>query len=202
MIGSNIRLIREDGALRQSDLASSMNAVGFGDWTRHTVASVETGRRSVSVGELLTLAEVLLVPVADFFTGDVDVKLWNRRPGPGDTPVGWQLELCRNLLNEPAARERFQADAEMGYMAAYMDKHDRSITFPTLAAVEKFGFPKKTVDRVAQKLWGRSAEDEHKARMGERDLEGLTPRGLDATKGHVTRQLLAELEPILNKKGD
>lgn len=52
---------------------------------------------------------------------------------------------------------------------------------------------------AALKLWGRSLTEERDARVAEATEPGATPRTLQALRGHLTRQLLKELEPIVRR---
>jgi transcriptional regulator with XRE-family HTH domain len=58
LLGQRLRTLREDGGKRQEDLAAAARGYGL-SWSRATVAAIETGRRRLSVGELLLLPATL-----------------------------------------------------------------------------------------------------------------------------------------------
>lgn len=61
----------------------------------------------------------------------------------------------------------------------------------TCKAARQLGMSPTDVDTAAKRLWGGYLEDERDRRLGSRD--GLSPRSLQARRGHVTRALLGEL---------
>ena len=58
VLGERLRTLREGGGKRQEDLAGAARGYGLA-WSRATVAAIETGRRQLSVGELLLLPAVV-----------------------------------------------------------------------------------------------------------------------------------------------
>jgi transcriptional regulator with XRE-family HTH domain len=74
VVGQNLKRIREEYNWSQADLSMRL-AAWLDGWTRDTVASVELGRRSVSLGELFVLAMGFEVPITDFFAGDYDLEV-------------------------------------------------------------------------------------------------------------------------------
>ena len=52
---------------------------------------------------------------------------------------------------------------------------------------------------AAVKCWGRPLTDEREDRMTNAGVEGVSPRVLQARRGHVTRTLLAELRSLLDE---
>lgn len=93
-------------------------------------------------------------------------------------------------------------------------RDDADDSVPGLAerkAARKYDVEPETIRRLAQRLWGRSLDAERDERVRE-DLafqdewpemaemfnpkvEAIPPRSLQAIRGHVTRELLSELEP-------
>lgn len=77
-VGARLRELRAEKPwiARQEDVARRMReAVGFGNWTRATVAAVETGKRDVSLEELVGLTYACAVPIHEWFAGDGLVAL-------------------------------------------------------------------------------------------------------------------------------
>lgn len=60
--GERLRALRRDRGLNQTALAAAMVEQGHPTWTQVAVSYVETGRRSVSLGESLSLSTVFGVP--------------------------------------------------------------------------------------------------------------------------------------------
>jgi transcriptional regulator with XRE-family HTH domain len=58
VLGERLRTLREGGGKRQEDVAAAARGWGL-SWSRATVAAIETGRRQLSVGELLLLPAAL-----------------------------------------------------------------------------------------------------------------------------------------------
>lgn len=85
VLAENVRDHRRRQRLRQEEVAERMAALGHG-WKQHTVTTVESRDRSVTVDELLGLALVLGVTVGDLLdpTG-ID--------GRGETRLAYDLEL-------------------------------------------------------------------------------------------------------------
>ncbi len=64
VIAANIRAERARAALPQKDLAARMNEAGHEAWRPQTVSYVENGGRRVLAAEVISLSEILAVPVA------------------------------------------------------------------------------------------------------------------------------------------
>jgi ribosomal protein L31E len=76
-----------------------------------------------------------------------------------------------------------------------------NLGYSSVEAAERIEVSVRVIDQAAEKLWGRSLNDEHVARVkGRVPAKGASPRSVDAVRGHVTRQLLAELREELKKK--
>ena len=67
-----------------------------------------------------------------------------------------------------------------------------------LKAAKRLGVEPEAVSLAAFGRWGHSLTDERDAQV-ETAVAGASPRTAQALRGHVTRQLIAELEPILTK---
>lgn len=63
VVAEALRGVRGTMELSQDQLAAKMRFLGFLDWSRATVAAVETGRRRVTLGEVFGIARVLEIPV-------------------------------------------------------------------------------------------------------------------------------------------
>lgn len=181
-------------------------------WTRATVAAIETGRREVSVGELLALPHILGMPLADLFPpgSQVQVGPESTMTGAGvratlagstvtfgdfDTPAGRNLARGFRAIAQP---EAFKAAIDTGRRvwpkATASDvlaaRHDAEQEVERRAA-QRLGVDARLLALAARRKWGHglTAERDHR-----------TPPGVTST-GHITRALLAELRPTLEAAG-
>ena len=63
LVGGNIRWLREGAGLTQAELAQAMQALGFRQWVRQTVAETEAGRREATIAEVVALAAYFEMPL-------------------------------------------------------------------------------------------------------------------------------------------
>lgn len=165
-----LRAARERSGRRQEDVADDMRSLGY-QWTKATVASVELGRRCVDREELHTLALVLdtsLLELEDFdFAspgGAVITREMMRASTTGESPDD------QTWLIIPA--KDWPNDAE-------------------IKASARLGITTERLQKLASLVWGRSLSEERERRLG--DVDDLPRRTVQARRGHITRQLLAEL---------
>jgi transcriptional regulator with XRE-family HTH domain len=64
LIGQNIRSLRRAAGLTQADLADALREAGLKTWQRQTVAETESGRRDITVEELVVVAAFFEVPLS------------------------------------------------------------------------------------------------------------------------------------------
>jgi transcriptional regulator with XRE-family HTH domain len=213
-IGANVKRLRESEGMRQADLAKTLRDTGL-LWTRDIVASVERGRRSLSIDELLLLCRVLDVEMSEFFAGDHLIRV-----GDWDDETtrileldlkgirlrlrgGQELETARRAARE-AREERDRVWAERAADPERMDALRRTwrikMAGSTHVAQSRYGLEKESVDRAATKLWGRTWGEEHQERLIANVPDDASPRSVDAIAGHVTRQMMAEAAPVLAKR--
>jgi len=74
LLAQQIRKIRERRGLRQDDLARLSWDFGL-DWQQDTVASIESGRRKISLEEFLLLPAILEAKKEELFPGDCEILL-------------------------------------------------------------------------------------------------------------------------------
>ena len=67
-------------------------------------------------------------------------------------------------------------------------------------AAKKLGVSADAVLAAALTLWGKTLTDERDARAEKQITDEASPRRLQAMRGHVTRDLLDELRPVLKEK--
>ncbi len=221
VVGERMRAVREERGWRQDEVAARARDFGL-RWTRATVASVETGRREVTIGELLLLPDLLryavelpdLVPPGtyvmlgpDAFASSEGVRArflglaGQSLPAELDVPcfrkarVG--AEEALEVLLSPEGRRAMQA-YEAG-MEAVWPKAQGGDLEEWMAAERDAD---QEVERRAAERLGVDAR--HLALAARRcwghslteERDKRTPTGV-LSRGHITRTLLAELRPVL-----
>jgi transcriptional regulator with XRE-family HTH domain len=221
VLAAGARAARKRLGLRQDDAAARLRAHGLTSWLRGTVAQAETGSRRFSLEDLLLLAIAYDAPVADLVAG-ADEDLIELSPGVRLTVgavrallSGDQATIHR-LHQQGVDAPREQAAARSGRFPdvlaearrfgirrhADVDRAVTGIGDSERYAARKLGTTPERINLAALASWGRTLAEErdHRVQQQGGDAE-TTPRGLQALRGHVTRELLTELETILSQKG-
>ena len=220
VIGQSVRRIREERRWRQADLSRVARDHGL-DMSESAVAGLEAGRRELNVGEFTLLAMALQVPPADLLAGDGEemVQLtegaalslggvcevlgaYDALPeltmGDVDLPKSrnfnwrdWAARVGQSLDQfeavAPGITYTRAAQAEQAVGDTERKAANRLGTTPVLVSVAAFG------------RYGCSLADERDARVEESAPDDATDRTLQALRGHVTRELLDELRPMVEK---
>jgi transcriptional regulator with XRE-family HTH domain len=167
----------------QDEIARDLRLVGF-DWTRATVAAYERGERGISREEeigLLHAYETNLPTVLDGF-GFLQITPAMRTQAEDVIRI-----LAKGLFADDASVLEPGYDVEAGFDAE-------------AKTAARFGVEPILVVRAAHRLWGRGLTDERERRIAERADPDASPRTLQAIRGHVTRELVAELAPKVTIK--
>lgn len=170
-LSERLRAARVSAGRRQEDVADDMRLLGFTRWTKATVAGIELGRRAITPEELSVLALVLDRPEQDL------------RDFEFVTPGGAVItrEMVRAALTGDGMSDRtWVVDNEK-------DWPDEA---ETKAAV-RLGLTVEDLQSTAVTKWGCSLSEERDRRLG--DISNTPRRTAQARRGHITRQLLAEL---------
>jgi len=226
-IGQRLREARLELGLRQDQVAEAAARVGLG-WTQSTVAAIEGGNRALSLGEwfLLStlighatgfvthqfeLAELLpasgRVALSDETTADVEVlraALAGRLTDPDrkpfadfDTPFSRRFrDDMRRWKGEMKRLARLWPKMSLG---DYETARDAARGDAERKAARRLGVPPLDLSVAAHGRYGRSFSDERDRRVAEEAPDDATPRTLQALRGHVTRAMVAELAPALEK---
>jgi transcriptional regulator with XRE-family HTH domain len=90
LVGRNVQRIRKEADLVQRQLAKRMSDAGF-DWKRITVAEVESGKRKLSLPEMLGMADLFGLSLNEFLSTEAHewVALNATRVVPGYAVCGW-----------------------------------------------------------------------------------------------------------------
>jgi DNA-binding XRE family transcriptional regulator len=226
-IGQRLRELRDEHGLRQDQVAKAARQVGLG-WTQSTVAAIERGNRALSLGEWFLLPTVIgfagrvtgywpklpeLLPASGRVamsaetTADVDVLRAelagqldhdSRTLGDYDTPFIRQLsESTRRFTAELRRLLPLWPDMTTG---GYRQAKDAARGDAERKAARKLGVPPLKLSVGAHGRYGRSFTEERDARVAEQAPADAAPRSLQALRGHVTRAMLAELAPALERK--
>lgn len=192
LVGRNLRQIREELDLSQTDVSEGMAAAGFPGWRKATVADVERGARKVALDELASLCDVTEQPLERLLTPDVELsseaqrrsKLLTGRVTP-KTPEGL-YDITVERMTEKL--EAFLC-AELGLDADELTK----------LCEEMYGHPGLWLERERRV----HSEDTHPAEIrARRKLERKHPKrallGEVARRGHATRAMLAEMREWLD----
>jgi transcriptional regulator with XRE-family HTH domain len=217
-IGQEIRRRREAAGVGQSALAAAARQYGL-PWTRATVAAIELGRKQLPLGEMATLSLALSEVLSEEGAGGRSLDLSDLIPtderrvsaGPG---LELPLRIVRSLLlpgeddrrldRAQGPREPIKVDVDRRALEAAGDAEQK-------AAMALRVSPEALV-KAAHDQWGRSLTAQRdrlvsirtdpmlRADPAEEHRPGW-PRRLQAIRGHVTRELLGELRPVLKGAG-
>jgi hypothetical protein len=215
VLAAGLKLARQRQGLRQEDAAMRAQGVGLTSWIRGTVAQAEVGARRFALEEVLLLALAYETSLADLIAGD-DADLVELAP-EARMPVG----TLRALLSGQSPRE-LPTGGPDGAEASATSRFPRPLAGagrfgigerdllarPAGAtgeadrhAARKLGLSPEIVTRTAGRLWGRSLSEERDHRLANHS-PGLSARSQQAQRGHITRDLMTELERELSQRGD
>lgn len=174
--------------LTQDQLAEYLRAFGL-DWDQGAVARLEAGRKErLTFRQALQLLFALQIDAAEIIDAP-DLAMIELAPGHRV-----RADVLRHRI-DPARQMRARGPAALD---TPMLRRAEQVLSPGEAerkAARKLGVGPKTVVDAAMRLWGRRLPDERDNRL----TEASTGRSLQAARGHVTRQLLAELAAHLQE---
>lgn len=220
-IGAGVRALRLEQNLTQDELARRLRSAGL-DWDQGALARLEAGRRGASPEQELLLALALGVERYRLVAGEDDewVTLSPRArwrvaavrgayagANPGDMPAGdFEDPVKRSArraagailgrAEQRAAASKLWPRATVGQLNEVVE----AVGDAERKAARHLGVDPVAVSAVAHKRWGRSFTAVRDARAAALAEEGAGRRALQALRGHVTRQLLTELAPILEQE--
>jgi transcriptional regulator with XRE-family HTH domain len=226
-IGQRLREARLELGLRQDQIAEAAARVGLG-WTQSTVAAIERGNRTLSLGEWFLLSTLIghatgfvthqfeladLLPasgrvaLSDETTADVEVlrvALRGQLTDPDRKPFAdFDTPFSRRTRD---SMRRFTAEMRKLIrlwpgmsLGDYETARDAARGDAERKAARRLGVPPLTLSVAAHGRYGRSFSDERDRRVAEQAPPGAAPRSLQALRGHVTRAMVAELAPVLEQ---
>lgn len=191
-VGDAVRAHRQAQGLTQDQLAEYLRAFGL-DWDQGAIARLEAGKKErltfrqalqlllalqIDAAELIDAPDLTMIELAPGYRLRADVLRQNLDPARPVVPGGVHTPPA---LDTPDVRRagRILSPGEAERKAA-----------------RKLGVPAQLIVDTAVRLWGRRLPDERDTRL----TEASSGRSLQAARGHVTRQLLAELAAHLDKE--
>jgi transcriptional regulator with XRE-family HTH domain len=226
LIGARLRELREGAGLTQEEIAAQARVVGFADWARGTVSMIEGGRRRVTLEEFLALplilsyagagqwrlvdllgaetpaiisaevalaAETLRAALSGRLTVEVP-PMSAARTAPARDPEERReaLSLWRRWASRRSDRSREPSPATLAEVAV------ESRSDAVVSAARHLRCSPVAASLAAVVTYRRLLRAEREERVGHRLGEGeRNPRTLQAIRGHVTRELLRELRPVV-----
>lgn len=215
VVGVRLEAVRSRSRRTTEDIASAARGLGL-TWHRTTVRQTERGKRSLTAAELLLLPLMYGAPLRDllpderemvWLTDEVAVsggelaRVLDEGYEPGaaevNTADGWYIKGADARLKELSRRMTAHAvEWPSGVRAgSTMAEPDEAET----KAAKRLDSTPHYVASAARELWGRGLVEERDARLAQRSPVPDSPRALQAARGHVTRTLIAELEPTVRE---
>lgn len=224
-IGARVKARRGQVNLTQDEVATAMRAHGFA-WDRTTVAKVERGSRSLALDEALALCLVLDVGLVSLLPtrGQVEVTptLTLSAKSVREALTSTEAEgLSKRRTTIRVDRTEEVVDVatvigDLGPIAGEIERvlgHSPSAAMLADAVLAERGDAEQTAARrldlsplqvaaLALALWERSLTDEREHRLATQVRRAAPDRGRRAVRGHITRELLAELSAARNSATD
>jgi transcriptional regulator with XRE-family HTH domain len=224
LLGDRLKELREEQGLSQEEVARRARVVGL-PWARATVMAFENGqRKSVALEELLLLSYAFSVEPGEWFVGRGWAKLTPdamaslkviRAMLTGSPATQWrriserlwdlpQFKDAPNVLGAQFEKLNERLRQAEDYLGPEVSTENAISALEAAAgqaevrAAYKLKVKPLDISLAAFRLWGRSLTQERNRRVGEAAREASF-RSLQATKGHITRQLLKELAPTLER---
>ncbi|MBB5075838.1 helix-turn-helix transcriptional regulator [Nonomuraea endophytica] len=214
-LGQKLRTVRERKGWTTEDIATSAQGYGLG-WHRTTVGQIELGKRALSAIELLMLPFLYGEPLVKLLPSEVTHltdttaanisylvafaitgEVWDQ---PGSGP-----------LHRPG-RFHFKGQEERvgRFVQALLDKPN---PWPLEAVAAHIATPDEAEMKAAKRLdttphyvayaarmtWGHGLTEERDTRLNRRPDTPADRRALQAARGHVTRELINELNPVIRR---
>ncbi|MFD9629898.1 helix-turn-helix domain-containing protein [Streptomyces violascens] len=219
-IGRKLQRVREEKGRTAEDVAQTAQQLGL-SWHRPTVGQIERGRRALSAAELIMLPLIYGRPLGELLPeGTVwltsELGVYDREVRKvlgGDytpnhlalrAPGGWHVKGRSDQSGEEVGERVAEAVAVLSTrsqwptraLARYVqDKPDEAET----KAAKRLDTTPHYVAYAARETWGHGLAVEREARLRERGELPEGKRALQSARGHITRTLVAELEPVIRR---
>ncbi len=203
-VGASLRRLREERGWSQDELAGRLR---LPTWTRVQVSRVENGERGVAAEELLAFAVVLAVPVFELLSAGEEYEL---SVGERTLPAASVRELLSGRVPKelqrgptldvfgPGGSSRLSLEEIEARRSAGMTPRAEAVT----KAARQLGWTPVELEETAYGLWGHGLVAERDSRLAEQlQDDDAGSRRRQALRGHVTRQLLADLRAAREEQG-
>ena len=212
IVGANVKKIRTQAGWTQDELARRARVLGL-RWSRSSIAAFEGGKKTIDIEDLLFLTITLRATVGDLFEGDArglvsrfNLELEDVRVILTSADSQQVLEHFEKRASE-LDREASERERELDQIARGLDR-DRSrldeidselISIASKREAEqkaarRVGIPVEVLVGLSLERWGKPLTEERDERAEAAAKQEESSRSLQALRGHITRQLLAELE--------
>jgi hypothetical protein len=217
VLAAGMKDARQRLGLRQEDAAARARAYGLSTWIRGTVAQAEVGARRLGLDEVLLLALVYETSLAELIAGD-DEELVELTPearlsaGSLRAMLRGDQAAVRDLsttVDIPSFRGAHQASrsgrfpdvlGEAGRFGmgdrVFLEHALDEVSDAERYAARKLGTTPERLNMAAMRRWGRTLAQERDRRLNQK-ADDASARSRQALRGHITRQLMAELEDDL-----
>jgi len=211
-LGARIKQLREQYEVSQEMLAYAARRAGL-PWRRTLVAQIEIGKRHVTLEEFFVLPAIFSVfagkalqwldvlpegqPVSltkDLSCDDaLALKLLVNSQGQWEPKIEAHFDSPQTRLEKAVAPAEIQQE-EAIHQAALGDAETKAARALRTDAID--------ISRAAFQQWGRSLTAQRDHLLAEKGVDpAADARHAQAIRGHLTRQLLAQLKPALRKGG-
>lgn len=212
LLSKRLREVRIERGLSQDDLARAMGSYGF-RWAGATVAAIETGRRNLSIEEVLVLPLLLGCELAQLLDDPMNNRVALNEQKAVLTQAlrgvvtGLAFQVTEDMRRPLLAIDRPSIDedvrhalkvahaADEGLLAVLVDLSRRQEA--ERKAAKSLGISAAEVATYSLYLWSRGLTEEREHRLTTTDEVALNEAAL---RGHITRTLLKELRDLLKKR--
>lgn len=207
LIGRSMRQIREEHGIVLADVSRAARDLGL-TWDPSAVSRLETGKRALTVEELIALPLIMTLAINQTVTlvqllDGLEIRSFADNFGRGI--IGIHVLA---MLAEPALAARIPPENVSEIASRVLDEDKRTMqlkranteersAFRELQAVaDELGVSAADVSRAAEDLWGKftmSPSRERERRLIESGADLSQPTRVRTLRGHITRQLMVEL---------
>lgn len=211
-VGERVATLRQERGLSQDELARKLVELGL-PWTRATVASIEIGRREITLRETHVLAFAFDEAVSELEPRRGSVALTDGLTVPART-LSTQLDapavLPRRKRTGGASATRRRIDEETEEIArlwpqaridslAILYIRTDARAEATLVVARKVGATPIEVATTAYQLWSMGLSQKRDRAVETRAPAKASTESIRRIRGHVTRALVKELEPAIEE---
>ncbi|MFE0135706.1 helix-turn-helix domain-containing protein [Streptomyces sp. NPDC059037] len=218
-LGRHLQAVREEKGSTAEDVAQAAQRLGL-SWHRPTVRQIERGQRALSATELVMLPLLYGRPLGELLPQESEtVRLtsqltvygrearrvlggdYNPRAAAFRAPGGWHVKGWSDQSGEEMAERAMRAMTALserspwpkGVETRYLAQPDEAES----KAAKRLNTTPHYVAHAARETWGHGLAEEREARLRARGELPEGKRALQSARGHITRALAAELEPVV-----